>query len=656
MAIQETSFMKWVFSSLSNDLRDEIAHSLRISPILSHLLINRGVTDVGAAKMFLRPQLSFLRDPALLPDIEKSAKRIIEAITNGEKITVYGDYDVDGISATALMVQCLKVLSQLSANQKSPPLRQAKSDISYYIPDRLEEGYGLNVKAIEMLGRTGTKVIITVDCGSNSFAEAEVAKKSGIDLIVTDHHEPSYPGPSQSYTTQGTNGDCGSVGEAPLQKSSNSQGNGPVGNQSQHNASAFGVINPKLLTSSYPFRELSGVGVAFMLAWELGKRYSNAEKVVGEFKEFLVNSMGLVALGTIADVVPLQSENRILAKYGLNSLQYAKQPGINALKEVAGLKDRSIDSRDVGFCLGPRINAAGRIGNPKMGVEMLTAGSAERAKELALYLEKENKKRRKIQDDILASAKRKIVNEMDVESETVIIVSDDKWHPGVIGIVASRLVGEYYKPVILISTENEVGHGSARSVPHFHVYDALERCENTFSDKKLLISFGGHSQAAGLRILRRDILEFKKRFCDISSEFLKGENLIPTLHIDLEIELSALSKAVLHELNRLSPHGEGNPVPVFAARGVSIVGQLRRFGAQGQHINFYVRQGDTTWRAVAFGLGERCQMFQRSNAKVSIAFVLKDPARTNGRTFQRFSSHGGAYKEQLELEVKDISP
>ncbi|MDR4505389.1 MAG: DHHA1 domain-containing protein [Candidatus Scalindua sp.] len=637
--------MKWVFSPLSNDLRDEIARSLRISPIVSHILINRGVTDVGAAKMFLRPQLSFLRDPALLPDIEKSAKRIIEAITNGEKITVYGDYDVDGISATALMVQCLEVLSELTANQKSPPCRQEKSEISYYIPDRLEEGYGLNMKAIEMLGRTGTKVIITVDCGSNSFAEAEVAKKNGIDLIVTDHHEPSYPECSQPYT-------AGSVTE----KSSNPQGNGVVGSRKQHNSSAFSVINPKLLTSSYPFRELSGVGVAFMLAWALGKRYSNTDKVVSKFKEFLMNAMSFVALGTIADVVPLKNENRILAKYGLNALHYAKQPGINALKEVAGLKDRPIDSHHVGFCLGPRINAAGRIGNAKKGVELLTAGSAESAKEIAQYLENENRKRKKIQNDILASAKNKIMNEMDVESETVIIVADDNWHPGVIGIVASRLVGEYYKPVILISTEDEVGHGSARSIPDFHLYDALVRCENSFSDRKLLISFGGHSQAAGLRILKKNIPEFKKRLYDVSSEYLNGENLIPTLHIDLEIELSALSKAVLHELGRLSPHGEGNPVPVFAARGVSIVGQVRRFGVQGQHSNFYVRQGDTTCRAVAFGLGMRCEMFQKSNAKCSIAFVLKDPAQTNGRTVQNFSFRNGAYKEQFELEVKDISP
>ncbi|MCP5007639.1 MAG: hypothetical protein GY941_27445, partial [Planctomycetes bacterium] len=451
-------------------------------------------------------------------------------------------------------------------------------------------------------------------------------------------------------------GDRGSVAEALQQNYSNSQDDGKDRDHGKHNTSAFGVINPKLPASCYPFRELSGVGVAFMLAWALGKRFSNTEKVVSEYKEFLMNAMGFVALGTIADVVPLQSENRILAKFGLSSLQHAKQPGIIALKEVSGLKDMPIDSHHVGFCLGPRINAAGRIGNAKMGVEMLTTGSAGNAKEIAMHLESENKKRRKIQKEILESAKSKILNEMDVESESVIIVSDDEWHPGVIGIVASRLVGEYYKPVILISTKDEIGHGSARSIPGFHLYDALERCESSFPGEKLLISSGGHSQAAGLRILKKNIPEFRRRFCDISSEFLKGAELTPTLYIDLEVELSELSETVLHELRRLSPHGEGNPVPVFVVRGISIVGQVRRFGVQGKHVNFFVRQGDTSRRAVAFGLGERCEMFQRRNEKCSIAFVLKEPLQTNGRMFRGFGSHGGTYKEQLELDVKDISP
>ena len=624
MTIQELSQKKWIFPPSNINLQTKIADSLRISPILSLLLINRGATSVESARTFLQSKLSSLNDPMLLPDIEKSSKRILEAISNGEKITVYGDYDVDGISATALMVQCLEILSRLYGN--------SKSEISYYIPDRLEEGYGLNVKAIEKLSKMGTKVIITVDCGINSFEEAKIAKKYGVDLIITDHHEPCLPGQTK-------------VCIRPCED-------------------AFGVISPKLATSAYPFRELSGVGVAFMLAWALGQNASNPpertgragnKKVANEFKDFLMNAMGLAALGTIADVVPLKRENRILAKYGLGSLQHSEHPGINALKEVVGLKDKKVSSYHIGFCLGPRINAAGRIGNARIGVEMLTTKCEKRAKEIAVYLDNENKKRQKIQKDIIASAKKKILDNIDIDSESTIIISDDNWHPGVIGIVASRLVGEFYKPVIVIATDDKMGHGSARSIPNFHIYDALAKCQQFFPDKKLLVSFGGHAQAAGLRILKKDISEFKKVFNSITLEQMKKEDFSPTLNIDSEIKLSSVSRPLLEELSRLSPHGEGNPVPVFAVRDVKIVGQVRRFGASGSHLSFYVRQGDISFRAVAFGMGDKIEMLKKNNVNYSIAFVLKEAFQAKMNNLQVSSYDRGIYKENLELEVKDIS-
>ena len=633
MTIQELSQKKWIFPPSNINLQTKIADSLRISPILSRLLINRGVTSVESARTFLQSKLSSLNDPMLLPDIEKSSKRILEAISNGEKITVYGDYDVDGISATALMIQCLEILSRLYGN--------SKSEISYYIPDRLEEGYGLNAKAIEKLSKMGTKVIITVDCGINSFEEAKIAKKYGVDLIITDHHEPCLPGQTN-------------VCIRPCED-------------------AFGVISPKLATSAYPFRELSGVGVAFMLAWALGQNASNPparpnglagrertgragnKKVANEFKDFLMNAMGLAALGTIADVVPLQRENRILAKYGLSSLQHSEHPGIKALKEVVGLKDKKVDSYHVGFYLGPRINAAGRVGNARIGVEMLTTRSEKRAKEIAVYLDNENKKRQKIQKDIIKSAKKKILNNIDFDSELTIIISDDNWHPGVIGIVASRLAGEFYRPVIVIAIDDEMGHGSARSIPNFHIYDALTKCQQFFPDKKLLVSFGGHAQAAGLRILKKDISEFKKIFNSITLEQMKKEDLNPTLNIDSEIKLSSVSRPLLEELSRLSPHGEGNQIPVFAVRDVKIVGQVRRFGVNGKHLSFYVRQGDISFRAVAFGMGGKIEMLKKSNGNYSIAFVLRDSSRAGINKFQISSYDREIYKENLELEVKDIS-
>ena len=433
MAIQELSQKKWIVPPLNINLQTEISNSLRISPVLSQLLINRGLTDVESARTFMQSNLSLLSDPMLLPDMEKSSKRIIDALSKGEKVTVYGDYDVDGISATALMVQCLEILSGLYWGQKSI--------INYYIPDRLEEGYGLSTGAIETISKTGTKVIITVDCGVNSFEEARFAREKGIDLIITDHHEP-----------------CGELPEA-------GRAGGPGGCDS-----AFGLINPKLATSNYPFRELSGVGVAFMLAWALGQSASTGtdhlsgrvsrtgnKKVASEFKDFLMSAMGLAALGTIADVVPLKQENRILAKYGLSSLQHSENPGIKALKEVAGLNGKKIYSYHVGFSLGPRINAAGRVGNAKKGVEMLTAKCEDTAKEIALYLESENKRRQKIQSDILESARKKVLNDVDFNSDMAIIISDDNWHQGVIGVVASRLASEFHRPVIIIAINGEVG-------------------------------------------------------------------------------------------------------------------------------------------------------------------------------------------------------
>jgi single-stranded-DNA-specific exonuclease len=623
MTIQELSQKKWIIPPLNIELQAEISNSLRISPVLSQLLINRGIVDIESARTFIQSDLSLLSDPMLLPDIEKSSKRIIDALSKGEKVTVYGDYDVDGISATALMVQCLETLSGLYWNQESI--------IDYYIPDRLEEGYGLSTGAIETISKTGTKVIITVDCGVNAFEEAEFAREKGIDLIITDHHEP-----------------CGELPEA-----------GRAGGSSGCD-SAFGLINPKLATSNYPFRELSGVGVAFMLAWALGQNAPNRnsqptgsgnKKVASEFKDFLMNAMGLAALGTIADVVPLKQENRILAKYGLSSLQHSENPGIKALKEVAGLNDKKIYSYHVGFCLGPRINAAGRVGNAKKGVEMLTAKCEDTAKEIALYLESENKRRQKIQSDMLKSARKKVLNDVDFNSDMAIIISDDNWHQGVIGVVASRLASEFHRPVIIIAIDGEVGHGSARSIPNFHLHNALLKCQELSTDKKLLISFGGHAQAAGLRILKKDIPEFKKIFNTISDGQLGEDDLIPALNIDIEVELSSISRSLLEELKCLLPHGEGNPIPVFATRDVSIVGQIRRFGVNGKHLGFYVRQGDVSFKAVAFGMGDKIDALKENNGNYSISYVLRSPFRKKND----LSGYDGMYKEDVEIEVKDIS-
>ncbi|MGR3311062.1 MAG: single-stranded-DNA-specific exonuclease RecJ [Candidatus Brocadiales bacterium] len=334
---------KWVFSPSNRKLQDDIASSLHISPITAQVIINRGVTDVSAAKAFLQPQLSTLGDPMLLPDMNKASKRIVEAVRNGEKITVYGDYDADGISATALMVLCLNFIG---------------ANVQYYIPERIEEGYGLNKDAILRLKNDGTRVIVTVDCGINSYQEAKTAKLSGIDLIITDHHEP-------------TSGEI----EIP---------------------DAFAIINPKMNSELTLNSELSGVGVAFKLAWAIGQHLSSQKKVSPEYRDFLMNALGLVALGTITDVVPLRGENRVLTKHGLEYLQSCANPGIKALLEVADLLGSSIDSNHIGYRLGPRLNAAGRIDSAGICVELLTTKCENRAREIAKILDNKNKERQEI--------------------------------------------------------------------------------------------------------------------------------------------------------------------------------------------------------------------------------------------------------------------
>ncbi len=569
---------RWVFFPLNRVLQTEIAGKLRISHLLAQVLINRGISDVTSARSFLQPQISALADPFLLNDIEKASVRINEAIKKREKIVIYGDYDVDGLTATALMYQCLKL---------------AGAEVSYYIPERLEEGYGLNADAVKKLKEGGADIILTVDCGINSYREADIARSYGIDLIITDHHQPGNIIPD-----------------------------------------AFAVVNPKLDSSQNIFKDLSGVGIAFKLAWAIGQSSYSQKKVSLEFREFLLNAVGLVSLGTIADVVPLTGENRILTKFGLNALQYTEIPGLRALLDVADLSNTSLDVFHIGYRLGPRLNAPGRVSNAGIVVEMLTTTCKERALEIANFLEQENKRRQDIQFDIMASARKKVVNEINLEETTAIVLADQAWHPGVIGIIAAKIVEEFNRPTVMIAIADEIGRGSARSIPSFHILEALEYC------KSKLLSVGGHAQAAGLKIHPDNINEFRDMLNDATSQKLNKVDLVPVLNIDTEVTLSMLSKALVNELARLSPHGEGNPVPLFAAMNVKIVGQPRRIGSKGQHLSFYVKQGDVAMRAVAFGMGEQLDRLKQNGRTCSLAFTVKINNWLDGET--------------VELEVKDI--
>ena len=569
---------RWIFSPLNKSLQTEIASKLKISHLLAQVLINRGITDIVSARSFLQPQIAALGDPSLLPDIEKASVRINEAVRKKEKIVIYGDYDVDGLSATALMYRCLKLVG---------------AEVSYYIPERLEEGYGLNTDAIKKLKEGGADVILTVDCGINACREADVARTFGIDLIITDHHQPGQEIPN-----------------------------------------AFAVVNPKLKTSQCAFKHFSGVGIAFKLAWAIGQHFSPQRKVSTEFKDFLLSAVGLVALGTIADVVPLLGENRILTKYGLSALQYTEIPGLRALLDIADLSNTNLDAFHVGYRLGPRLNAPGRVGNAGIVVEMLTTTCSERALEIANFLDSENKRRQDIQVDIMVSARKKVMNEINLDETTAIVLADQAWHPGIIGIIASKIVEEFNRPTVMIAIAEDIGHGSARSIPSFHILEALEYC------KSKLLSVGGHAQAAGLKIHPDNIDEFRLMLNSTTAQRLSKTDLVPILNIDAEVTLSMLSKALVAELARLSPYGEGNPLPLFAAMNVKVVGQPRRIGSKGQHLSFYVKQGDVAIRAVAFGRGEQFERLKQNGKTCSLAFAVKINNWMDG--------------ENLELEVKDI--
>ncbi|MBI5307542.1 MAG: single-stranded-DNA-specific exonuclease RecJ, partial [Planctomycetes bacterium] len=488
---------RWVLSPPNKGLQAEISSKLKTSPLLAQILINRGITDVTSAKNFLNPQMSLLGDPSFLPDINKASFRINEAIKNGENIVIYGDYDVDGLTATALMYRCLKLVG---------------AKVSYYIPERLEEGYGLNADAIIRLKEGGAKVILTVDCGINACHEAEVARDCGIDLIITDHHQPGKETPR-----------------------------------------AFAVVNPKLKIAENGFKDFSGVGIAFKLAWAIGQHFSPQKKVSSAFKDFLISAVGLVSLGTIADVVPLIGENHILTRYRLSELQNTEIPGLRALLDIADISNINLDTYHVGYRLGPRLNAPGRIGKAGIVVEMLTTTSKERAVEIANFLEQENKRRQDIQSDILITARKKVLNEINLDETTAIVLADQAWHPGVIGIIASKIVEEFNRPTVMIAISETMGHGSARSIPSFHILDALESC------KSKLLSVGGHAQAAGLKIHPDNIDEFRFMLNSATAQRLRKVYLVPVLNIDAEVAFPMLSKALVTELERLSPYGEGNP-------------------------------------------------------------------------------------------------
>ena len=525
-----------------------------LHPLIKRLLANRGVTDAAQAAAFLEPKLSDLPAPEQLPGCVEAARLIIAAIRNGRKIVVYGDYDVDGTTGAAILWHAIKLAGGEAAR------------VGYYVPNRIEEGYGLNAEALATIAAGGATMVITVDCGITAADEAQVARALGIELIVTDHHEP---GPQ--------------LPEAAC------------------------IVHPRLTgpNGDYPNPKLCGAGVAMKLAWAIGKAHANSDdqKVSEPFRKFLLQAISLAALGTVADVVPLIGENRVLVTFGLRSIKQTGLAGLDALIDSAGLRAEKVDAYHVGFTLAPRLNAAGRMDQARNVVEMLTEADAARSREIADYLQKHNQDRQSTERAILLQAVERLEADAGFASRRSIVLAGE-WHPGVIGIVASRLVDRYHRPTVLIGLTNgqeaaaTLGQGSARSVElvdrQFNMNQALAACAEH------LVSFGGHAMAAGLRIDRTRIDPFALAFEAYAQTCLAAEDLCPVLRIDAQVTSDDLSMDVVRRMQALAPFGMGNPAPRLVAKDCRLANEPRRVGKDGSHLQFHVRIGSGVFKAIAF--------------------------------------------------------
>lgn len=539
-----------------------LASASNTNEVIAQLLLNRGVRDPESAKLFLSSPMSGLHPPALLPGVNSAADRLAKAILGREPVCVYGDYDVDGTTGTAIL---FALLGKLGAN------------VSFHIPMRLEDGYGLNSDALRKLAEEGMKVIVTVDCGISALDEADLARELGIDLIVTDHHEMKETLPAAM------------------------------------------LVHPRLPGSEYPFGGISGSCVAFKLAWAVAQRASGGVKVTDELREFLLDAMGLAALGVVADVVPLRDENRVFTRHGLKRLITKPSMGLRALFDVAKLTDK-LTSEDVSFKLGPRINAAGRLGCARLVVELLTTTSPKKATEIAEFLEGQNTQRQTYERKATAHAKEMIAEHGWADAPAIVLGhSATEWHQGVVGIVAGRLADQFGKPTLVVALKenDEPSTGSGRSVAGFELHKALEACAD------VLEGHGGHAAAVGLRVKPSNLDALRERFCEYVRRTFPDGPPPPQLLLDAELPLASLTYKLLGDIDKLEPYGQDNPRPRFLASDVQIEGTPRRIGQGERHLSFRVRQGGSTLRAVAWGMGERLDELMANGGRCCLAFTPK---------------------------------
>ena len=555
---------RWETLSCDAAEASALAAALGVAPIVAQLLCQRGLSDPEAAARFLDPTLDQLHDPMRLADMRVAVDRIMAAIARRERIAVHGDYDVDGVTSTVILRRALELLG---------------ADVTHFIPERLKDGYGLQPAAIERLHADGVVLVISVDCGIRGAEAAIRARELGVDLIITDHHEPDTDLPP-----------------------------------------AFAVINPKRHDCTYPDKGLAGVGVALKLVQALCREAGHEAWLPGFVK--------VAAIGTLADVVPLVGENRVIAKVGLDLLTRGPHKvGLRALLDVCGLTGKTIDSYHIGFMLAPRVNAAGRMSTPDIATRLLLASDealADEVRALAAQLDGENIRRQEEQAETFAAAKKIVQTDPEVGARSVIVVAGEGWHRGVIGIVASKLVETFHRPAIVLAVENGVAHGSCRSIPHFDLLGALERCAHIF------IKFGGHKQAAGVTLDADRIREMRGAINDVADELIGPNDLIPRLRVDGDLTFRAITGEVAAGIASLAPFGAGNPRPVFAARGVEIVDGPRKL--KERHLKMSLKQEGRIFRAVAWRAAERHEFLTEHKAALDVAFSLEQN-QYNGSTY-----------------------
>jgi single-stranded-DNA-specific exonuclease len=562
----------WQHLPCNNEQVSALASALAVHPTVARLLCLRGLADPAAAQRFLNPTLDHLHDPFRLTDMGRAIERIELALARRERIGIHGDYDVDGITSTVILRRALEMLG---------------GTVVHFIPERVRDGYGLQPAAIERLHTDGVGVIVSVDCGIRGSEAAQRARELGVDLIITDHHEPD--------------------GTLP---------------------DALAVINPKRHDCSYPDKYLAGVGVALKVVQALCTRAGKGK--------WLPAFVKIAALGTLADVVPLVGENRVIARLGLASLSKGPHTiGLRALLDASGLTGKTIDSYQVAFMLAPRVNAAGRMSSPDIATRLLLAtdeAMAEEALVLAQQLNEENLRRQQEEADLVTLARRTIETDPDVGAHNVLVVGGEGWHRGVIGIVASKLVDAYHKPAIVLSVDGDVAHGSCRSIPDFDMLGALERCADLF------LKFGGHKQAAGLTMEAARVREFRTRINGYADQVLEPDQLRPRLWIDAPLSLRAITPELVRGLDAMGPFGLANPRPVFYATPVEIVDGPRPL--KERHLRMTFCQDGRRFRAIAWRAAERAEFLDKHRARINLAFSL-----------ERNEFQGETY---LELSVADI--